>query len=399
MEEDFPFNYSVVDVLLQIVGLILFVSDLVLDVWAMYSLYIDGAYISMGLFIFLLLGSSVLVHVFSWIWYSDGEEYQQTEVDKFVKKHSLLKPVHVLQLGVFLRYTSILEISINHLLNRDDFLKAVAVHLTHDLLMLRLFETFSESAPQLTFMITVIFEREELDPFTAVKAIASALTVAFSVLMYHRAMRESLPDKNKMGWRSSAFYFLWNLLLIGPRITAVALFASVLPVFVVAHFLTLWMPFVLWAWRQRTDFMDSPGGEWLYRATVGLIWYFNWFNVSKGNTKRRSIIYHGIMLLDSGLLIGLWWWIRVSDTSCRGPFPINPYVLVSGNIFLYIVGLALKAIYYKWFHPKLNEHARVEAEPACMQMSMDEPDSSSPQTQPVSGAEKRRRNLATTFFS
>ncbi|XP_030644305.1 XK-related protein 8-like [Chanos chanos] len=399
MEEDFPFKYSVVDVLLQIVGLILFVSDLVLDVWAICSLYIDGAYISMGLFIFLLLGSSVLVHVFSWIWYSDGEEYQQTTVDKFVKKHSLLKPVHVLQLGVFLRYTSILEISIFYLRRRTPLFKKVAVHLTHDLLMLRLFETFSKNAPQLTFMITIIFVREELQLFTAVKAIASAVAVAFSVLMYHRAMRESLSDKIKKSCCSSVFFFFWNLLLIGPRITAVALFASVLPVFVVAHFLTLWMPFVLWAWRQRTDFMDSPGGEWLYRATVGLIWYFDWFNVSKGNTKRRSIIYHGIMLLDSGLLIGLWWWIRVSDTSCRGPFPINPYVLVSGNIFLYIAGLALKAVYYKCCHPKLNKPAQVEAENACMQMSMDEPNSSSPQPQPVSGAKKRRRNLVTTFYS
>ncbi|KAL7830137.1 hypothetical protein SRHO_G00312640 [Serrasalmus rhombeus] len=44
--------------------------------------------------------------------------------------------------------------------------------------------------------------------------------------------------------------------------------------------------------------MDTEGGESLYRATVGLIWYFSWCNVSKGKTKVKSIIYHVCMGAD-----------------------------------------------------------------------------------------------------
>ena len=91
------------------------------------------------------------------------------------------------------------------------------------------------------------------------------------VVDYHRSLCSFLPDKAKQGWGSSMVYFLWNLLLIAPRVAAIALFASVLPSYIAAHFLLLWPVFVLWAWRQDTYFMDSAAGEWLYRATIGLI--------------------------------------------------------------------------------------------------------------------------------
>lgn len=41
-----------------------------------------------------------------------------------------------------------------------------AVFLSHDLSMLRLIETFSESAPQLVLMLTIILQRGELNLVT-----------------------------------------------------------------------------------------------------------------------------------------------------------------------------------------------------------------------------------------
>ncbi|KAL0165596.1 hypothetical protein M9458_037440, partial [Cirrhinus mrigala] len=116
-----------------------------------------------------------------------------------------------------------------------------------------------------------------------------------------RALREQC----KMSWISTGVYFLWNLLLIIPRVTALALFCSVLPCFIIAHFLSLWMLLVLVAWSQKTDYMEHPGWEWLYRAAVGLIWYFSWFNVSKeGSIKLKMAIYCSLMGLDTMILLG-----------------------------------------------------------------------------------------------
>lgn len=168
------------------------------------------------------------------------------------------------------------------------------------------------------------------------------------VVDYHRSLRSFLPDKAKQAWGSSLIYFLWNLLLIAPRVAALALFASVLPCYIAAHFLLLWLVFVLWAWRQRTDFMDSQGGEWLYRATVGLIWYFSWFNVAEGRTRGRSFIYHSLITTDMVILLVTWW-------CYRSPEETETYALalLITLTFTYLLGLLFKTVYYCCFHPKL----------------------------------------------
>lgn len=185
--------------------------------------------------------------------------------------------------------------------------------------------------------------------FTTVVSIAASITsIAWMVVDYHRSLRAFLPDKAQQGWASSLIYFLWNLLLITPRVVALALFASVLGVYFAAHFLTLWCVFVLWAWWQQTNFMDSSGGEWLYRATVGLIWYFSWFNVAEGRTRGRSIIYHTFITTDGGILLATWW-------CYRDPVQAQSYglALLLSLPLTHLLGLFFKTIYYSCFHPKL----------------------------------------------
>ncbi len=103
MEESFPFHYSLLEYLFTLVGLLLFLLDIALDILTVVSFYQDGAYVYMAVMIFLLLGSSVLLQVFSWLWYSDSLDKIETKVEKFADRKSLLKPFHFLQLGVYLR--------------------------------------------------------------------------------------------------------------------------------------------------------------------------------------------------------------------------------------------------------------------------------------------------------
>lgn len=180
-------------------------------------------------------------------------------------------------------------------------------------------------------------------------SIAASLTsIAWMVVDYHRSLRSFLPDKAKQSWGSSFMYFLWNLLLIAPRVAALALFASVLRGYIAAHFAMLWLVFVLWVWQQRTDFMDSMDGEWLYRATVGLIWYFSWFNVAEGRTRARSLIYH-VFITSDGVILLLTWWLY------RDPLQTESYdlPLIISLALTHLLGLLLKTFYYCCFHPKL----------------------------------------------
>ncbi|XP_053493994.1 XK-related protein 8-like [Ictalurus furcatus] len=411
MEEGFPFNLLLSDVLFSVLSLLLFLADVVLDLWAIVSLYQEQKYFSMGLLISLLLASSLLLQIFSWLWYSDSSKNQETKVERFVSRHGLLAPVHICQLGVFLRFAAVMEISSRSFKQSDLRHTGIAVYLNHDLSMLRLFEAFSESAPQLVLMTALIMEMPELHIFTVVKIVGSLSSLSFTMLSYHRNMRAFVPEKQKMGWSSSVIYFLWNLFLIGPRVVCVSLFASVLPCYIAAHFLSLWTLLVLWAWWQKTDFMDTKAGEWLYRATVALIWYFSWFNVAEGNTKLRGIIYHMVIGVDTMLLLGLWWWRRSVESARLGPLPINPYLLIVMLIIIYIIGVLLKLVYYCKFHPKqpdlqLDEKdEKPERDPQLILHSLDynvETDSCEtpepPNQRIVTGVHKRMKNMAVNFY-
>ncbi|XP_026797943.3 XK-related protein 8-like [Pangasianodon hypophthalmus] len=425
MEEGFPFNLTFSDVFFSLLTLIFYLVDVVLDLWAIQCLYEEEKYFSMGLLIFLLLSSSVLLQIFSWIWYSESSKNLETKVERFISRHGLLAPVHICQLGVFLRFAAVMEISICRFKQSYRFQKPVTVYMNHDLSMLRLFEAFSESAPQIILMMALIIEMQEMQSFTVIKIIGSLSALSFTVLSYHRSMRAFLPEKLKMRWSSSIIYFLWNLFLIGPRVVCVSLFASVLPCYIAAHFLSLWTLLVLWAWWQKTDFMDTKAGEWLYRATVGLIWYFTWFSVASGKTKLRGMIYHMVMGADTMLLLGLWWWRRSVESARLSPLPINPYLLIVMLMIIYIIGLALKLVYYWKFHPsKTVLEMNVKDEKSQMKSKSDqesydvlevtlsctlgpepaaqpEPEGTvlAPTEKIVTGIHKRIRNMAVNFYS
>ncbi|CAB1320418.1 unnamed protein product, partial [Coregonus sp. 'balchen'] len=161
-----PFKYPASDFLLTVSGLLFFLIDVVLDVLAVVSFYRQEAYVFMGMLVFLLLGSSALVQAFSWLWYHYDKDRTETRTESLVKSLRSLKILHVFQMGVYLRYAGVVRISICGFCCGKRYTEGDAVFLTHDLNMLRLIETFSESAPQLVLMLTIIIQRGEVEPIT-----------------------------------------------------------------------------------------------------------------------------------------------------------------------------------------------------------------------------------------
>ncbi|XP_017337312.1 XK-related protein 8 [Ictalurus punctatus] len=415
MKNDFSFWSGVSDVLASLLSLLLFFWNVAANVWTVISFYQDQKYISMGVFLFLILSSSVLLQIFSWLWYSDSSKKLDTKVERFMNRHGLLALVHILQLGVFLRCLGMLELSISSFERKDTSQNWVTESLNSDLSTLGLFQAFSESAPQLVLIVTNIIQMQDFQFFTVVKIVGSLSSLSFTMLSYHRNMCAYAPKKEKMGWSSSVIYFLWNLFLIGPRVVCVSLFASVLPCHIAAHFLSLWTLLVLWAWWQKTDFMDTNAGEWLYRATVALIWYFSWFNVASRSPKLRGIIYHMVIGVDTMLLLGLWWWRRSVESARLDPLPINPYLLIAMLIIIYIIGVLLKLVYYQKFHSKQpdlqldekDEKSEMNPQAPCNDTvdGGEKPEDSDlvltasalPQ-RITSGVHKRTRNMAVNFY-
>ncbi|XP_035039578.1 XK-related protein 8 [Hippoglossus stenolepis] len=347
------FKYKPVDFLFTCLGLVFLVLDIVLDILAVVSFYQEEEYVSLGVLLLFLLGSSVLGQLYSWLWYSYGDFSRDTKVERCLSLWQL-HLLHVLQLGIYFRHAGVVEVSVHSFVTKTQDPENVAVFLSHDLSMLRLFEAFSESSPQLVLMLTIILQRGQLDPVTVLKAIGSAAAIAISVTMYHRSLRSFLPDKMDQRLISSVVYFIWNLLCIASRVVALALFASVLPCFIFSHFFCSWLVLFFFVWRSKTSFMDTPGAEWLYRATVGLIWYFNWFNVAEGSTRTRMLLYHGYKVADISLLCGLWCWKITTEPSHGGITLSYALITAVSVVSVYGLGLLFTIIYYKRYHPNLD---------------------------------------------
>ena len=83
----------------------------------------------------------------------------------------------------------------------------VAVSLSHDLSLLRLFEAFSESAPQLVLMLTVMLQTGDWqDPVTGV-CVGSGTTFTFTVFLdcIHKGRRLGLSFGGDTSFSCSQF--------------------------------------------------------------------------------------------------------------------------------------------------------------------------------------------------
>ncbi|NWH94759.1 XKR8 protein, partial [Aegithalos caudatus] len=264
---------------------------------------------------------------------------------------ALLAALHLLQLGFFFRCLHALKVGWRVCwakAEEEDEQRHMAF-LSHDISMLRLFETFLENTPQLTLLLYIILQTNKAELSQGLGMGTAFLCVSWSLLDYHQSLRSFLQDKYELSLGSSLIYFLWNLFLIFPRILVVALFALLWPYGVAVHFPLVWLAMFLWVSLQGTDFMESPGPEQLYRAMVAVILYFSWFNVAQGRTLHRSIIYHGFMLVDSTLLALAWLWGRAPSEEHSFLLPV-----VTAALPCYLLGLGLRVTYYKWLHPNVG---------------------------------------------
>lgn len=96
------FRYSPVDFIFTCLGLVFLVLDIALDIFAVVSFYQEEAYVILGVLVLVLVGSSILVQVFSWLWYSYEDFSRSTVVEKSLSLWQL-GVVHLLQLGAYVR--------------------------------------------------------------------------------------------------------------------------------------------------------------------------------------------------------------------------------------------------------------------------------------------------------
>ncbi|KAL1478453.1 hypothetical protein MTO96_035019 [Rhipicephalus appendiculatus] len=281
-------RFTKLDVFFTFLSVVTFFSDIATDVIVVtqYAIYQLWAYAGMTLFFVLM--PSVVVNVCSLRWHIH---------DKRVSK--VIWVASVLQFGVLHRYWLCLRAGLRAERTRDaDDFHELYQHQS-DLCMLRLFDSFLESAPQLVLQLYIMVNHEDWNPWTGISALLSLLSLGWGIAAYGKAMRLYRSEKQQLSWTGLILQTLWRFGTMTSRVTSMVLLACVCGVWTLLIVGTHWMLMTGWLVWQKTDFCPSRWEEHVYNAVVGAIYTFCFFNVRDGRSRSRVILFYGLIGLQN----------------------------------------------------------------------------------------------------
>ncbi|XP_029955897.1 XK-related protein 9 [Salarias fasciatus] len=375
-------QYSKLRWLLTIVGLVLYAADIGTDIRLAVRYFQEQHYVWCGLTLMFILVGLVVTQIFSCVWYWD--DMNNDPINPEIKPDiSMCKIVvlHVFGLGIFTRIYFLLKKGWEVVWRTNHFMVEELREEHHglfcmatDLSMLKLFEAFLESVPQLLLQLYVLLGHDE-GSFTQYLSVTfSCFNVAWALVDYRRCHRRSLPDITEMpSGIPTTIYLLYKLCTVGSLILSFSLLLTLSPYSAIA-FTILWLLGTLWTHVLRTDFCSSRVLELFYRAVVGVILTFTFFNVKGRDTKVEMIIYYSTHCLIHFVALLQLFLLKLEMLT------IVKYLIVSALIIGgSVLGLVCLVLYYYLLHPREKSHIADEVDGVV--------------TEKESGTSRRQRNL------
>ncbi|KAM8822827.1 XK-related protein 9 [Spinachia spinachia] len=352
-------QYTKLRWLLTIGGLLLYVGDVGTDIGLAVRYFQKGDSVWARLTLAFVLAGLLVTQIFSYAWYEDD---MNDVVMNAVGKPTVSGPskgslvvLHLSGVGIFSRY--------HHLLKRGFQVVWTSAHsnaaeerqgadhavfcMATDLSMLKLFETFLESVPQLLLQLYIVLGHGGGSVLQYLSMASSFFNIAWSLVDYRRCLRRSLAHIGEMpSGLPTAIYLLYKLCTITSHILSYTLLLVLSPYSAIG-LTVLSLLGTAWTHVLQTNFCSSRKLELLYRAVIGVILTFTFFNVKGQDTKVHMAIYysfHVFVNVSAPLLLGL-----LKPASQTEAFLLT----VSGLIFAgSALGLCFLVLYYLFLHPK-----------------------------------------------
>ncbi|XP_055784037.1 XK-related protein 9-like [Salvelinus fontinalis] len=363
-----------------IIGLGFYLVDIVTDVALAVKYFLVGKLVWAGLTLLFVVIGSAASQVFSYTWYRDDMRNPLFNPggDKLISgmNRGRLIGLHVMQMGIFTRYYHLLKAGYRAVWSKSpgtvEFPREVHLVLfgkATDLSMLKLFETFLESVPQLLFQLYILLGGGHKSTIQCICMVGSFINIAWAIVDYRRCLRRSLPQVREMPSGLPTFvYLLYKLLTITSHILSLSLFLILSP-YSTLGMAVVWLAGTLWAHWVRTDFCKSKGLERLYRIIVGVVLVFTFFNVKGQDTRWPMAVYYVLFTLvnfSGPLLLVL---VRPESNDTDYFWPVT--LLIFGGT---VLGLACLLVYYTVYHPRgrslqadeVDGHMGQEREPDTM---------------------------------
>ncbi|XP_076067157.1 uncharacterized protein LOC143040266 [Oratosquilla oratoria] len=213
-----------------------------------------------------------------------------------------------------------------------------------DVCMLRMFESFMESAPQLVLQLYIMLSFQDYTAWTAITAFSSMVSLGWGIAAYTKAMRNTRQDKHKMSFVGLTLQTIWRAGMIGARVAALALIATVLKgwlvIIMAIHMITMFG----WVICQNTEFCSTKWEERLFNIIMAVIYCISFFNLKEGHSRLRMLLFYSITVTENIAFMLLYYylgnhsmWIKITGLS-----------IVFGGMTL---GLLAMLMYYRFFHP------------------------------------------------
>uniref|UniRef100_A0A9J8BBR1 XK-related protein n=1 Tax=Cyprinus carpio carpio TaxID=630221 RepID=A0A9J8BBR1_CYPCA len=333
--------------LCSVFGLLFYLADIGSDFLLSVQYFKKGHVTWAALTLVFVLVGSLCIQIFSYAWFKDDKENYGEDNKALSPCHLIC--IHVLQIGIFTRYVHLLKKSFK-VLRSDDTQEEEQFHLfglATDLSMLRMFEVFLESVPQLVLQVYIILGHNHQSYLQYISMAVSLLNIAWAMVDYRRCFRRSLPYLKEMpSGIPTAVYLFYKIFTITPRILSLTLFIM-LSAFCTVAMACIWLVGTIWAFVEETDFCTSRVLEHLYRAIVGVILLFTFFNIKGENTTVHMTVYY-IFSVGQNLAAPILLFLLKPESGVPDYFlPILFFILVSESM-----GLGFLGLYYSLLHPR-----------------------------------------------
>ncbi|CAN8002014.1 unnamed protein product [Ixodes hexagonus] len=337
-------RFTTFDAFLTVLSIATFFSDIATDVIVVTQYARSKLWVYAAMTLFFVVMPSIVVNLFSLRWHIH---------DKRGTKVAWV--ANVLQLGVLHRYLLSLKTGLRaeRTQDPDDFQDLYQQH--SDLCMLRLFDSFLESAPQLVLQLYIMVTYEDWNLWTGksrISALLSLLSLGWGIAAYGKAMRLYRAEKKQLSWTGLILQTVWRFGTMTSRVTAMVLFASVCgpwTLLVLGNVALLfsgchWLLMTVWVTLHKTDFCPSAWEERVYNAVVGVIYTFCFFNIEEGRSRRRIVPFYALTATQNVAFLLVYCLVWQHDEA---------HVAAASAVVLasFVTGMCCMALYYRFFHP------------------------------------------------
>ncbi|CAM1311585.1 XKR6 (predicted) [Pycnogonum litorale] len=331
--------FSVLDALFVVSSAVTFFVDIGTD------LIVTVKYFHLGHFAWATMTMSILfipapiVQFFSIRWYKADS--------KITIK---LWIVHALGFGVLQRYVMLLKLGLHVRKTCDVHDKDKLLQQQSDVCMLRLFESFLESAPQLVLQLYIMVTTNHWTPWTGISALASLISLSWGIASYSKAMRNVRPDKAVISWTGLILQTIWRVGMVTSRVTSLVIFAVAFKIWLVAVMAFHVILAYIWVTLQKTDFCSTWVEERVYNFVVAVIYCFCFFNLKEGRSRVRMTTFYVIIFLENLLFLLAYYHYYVANKEAKS----SHWLLESAAVIItvsFTIGLFTMLAYYRYFHP------------------------------------------------